>query len=287
MTAAQETKVVLITPGFSGGGYQMLFRLIRALVGNSIHAPSGSLTVIGAGPRTSAGPAWEPNVVKVRRFPWIDYNRVAHIAEGSILFNGFFESMFLAYAVLVLCVISRRERSIRVLSNGPVVSLPAILVRKLAGPKIEIFSWFHTDVSAAGTPLARGYLRFLSRSSKHLFVNSEDVQKDVISAGIPSFQVSIVRNWVEDAEPFPIQPDLVDRVREFRARHPFTATYVGRMVQYKHVLTYLEAARLNDDVRLGFIFVGSGELEGQVRRLEDSTRGSILFLGELPNEAVR
>ena len=269
-------ETLVLTPGFRGGSWVMLLRALRAAP--ALGEPSLRTTALGAGP-----PGSPPDGVPVERLPWPEYDRVAHRVEASAFGTLLFCGPIALYVGWRLLHHLRDHRPVSILTNGVFLAGTAALAARMAGGETAVFAWVHADIGTAGRRTSRAYVRWLQRLVAGFFVNSEDVRDDLHAAGVPPERVVFVPNWVDPAtERAPVPRALAEQLRSFE----FRAIYVGRFVEYKHVRTYLEAARRFASPRRGVVFVGDGELLPELRSAA-AQNPAIVVVDPVPNATAR
>ncbi|MEM2856349.1 MAG: glycosyltransferase [Candidatus Nitrosocaldaceae archaeon] len=135
----------------------------------------------------------------------------------------------------------------------------------------------------------RIYLNVIRRWSRYIdkfFVNSLDVFTDLTRCGISKEKITIVNNWVE---PIVMDEDNIKHLNEkyrYLLNYKFRVIYVGRLVEYKHVLTYANVASRLANNFIAFIFVGYGELSGLIEKIKNCN-SNIFWLSNISNEELR
>lgn len=266
----------VLTPGFRGGSWVMLLRALHAA--SALGEAENSPVALGAGPAGSA-----PRDLEVERLPWPEYDRVAHRVEASALGTLLFCAPVALYVGWRLLRRLRGDGAVSILSNGVFLAGAASVAARISGRRVAVFAWVHADIGAGGRLSSRAYLQWLQHGIEGFFVNSEDVRDDLRAAGIAAERIVLVPNWVDAPTGSAAVPlALAERVGDLR----FRAVYVGRFVEYKHVRTYLDAARSFAAPGRGVVFVGDGELAPELRAAASANRW-IIVADPVPNAAAR
>lgn len=172
-----------------------------------------------------------------------------------------------------------------------VPTLPAIralvevlAVRAAGHPIIVEFHAFGVaeQVARAGV-MQRGVLRLIGRLSRRL-VALHPGDADSLRSRIPGGDIEVLPNWVEVAdEPAPLPPSP-----------PFTAVFVGGLVERKGVPQLIEAMRLLRDLPIRLRVVGGSGDDGEVAAVairdaadDLAEEGRVVFLGAIDPSRVR
>lgn len=199
-------------------------------------------------------------------------------------------------AVLTEAVaLARAARSSRVdvvwLHTFGVPTLPAIrtLAQTLAVRVVRrsIIVEFHAfalaDQVASAGRLQRSALRMIGRMSERVVV-LQDADAQALRHLVVHGRVAVLPNWVDvSSDPPPLPPGP-----------PYTAVFVGGLVERKGVPQLLQAMRLLEDVPIRLRLVGGAGDEGEssaatVRAsvADLGPAGLVTFVGELDRVAVR
>lgn len=126
--------------------------------------------------------------------------------------------------------------------------------------------------------------RWLLPRADHVFVQSEQMKRDVASYGVPEAKMTPV--------PMGVPPRLLDWTRDNRvAVVPGRIVYVGTLARVRRLETVIEAFAMVVAAQPGasLVMVGDGDLPGERAFLEAEARrlgvtGSVVFTGFVPME---
>jgi glycosyltransferase involved in cell wall biosynthesis len=135
----------------------------------------------------------------------------------------------------------------------------------------RVLQWFHTKRIVVSTHAIydlknRTLLRFMIRNlligfDKVLAV-SEVSKNELISIGIPAERVEVHKNWIDTQLFSPREKESAKS--QLGIKEEFNVLFVGRLIEKKGILLFIEAAKRIPSV--GFHIVGNGPLEETVRQ---------------------
>lgn len=134
--------------------------------------------------------------------------------------------------------------------------------------------------------LARWLEMFCYKKAAHIIGLSQGICDNIIAKGVAREKVSMITNGV-DFSLFSLAEGVSKR-RAIRARFGFgdrfVAMYMGAHGAYNALETIIDvAARLKDDPRFFFVFVGAGDEKSKLqRRVSEQFLANVIFLPPIP-----
>lgn len=167
----------------------------------------------------------------------------------------------------------KREQRLLIVSNPPFLGLAGKILRVTIGcDYIFLFqdlfprSAALTGVLPATGPIT-GFWRYLMKevckSSLATIVLSEAMKKRCLLEAQSELPLCVIHNWaVEQALAVPKESNYL--ARKWGVDKYFTVQYSGNFGRLHELLTILEAARITDEDKIKFLFIGGGAKKRQI-----------------------
>lgn len=161
--------------------------------------------------------------------------------------------------------------------GGPFAIIPALILARLFGKKA--YGHMHADFQfTRRSGLLKIFYRRLFNSLDRVFVNSRDVEIDLLNISVNKSKIVIISNWV-DTQIFKLKDKAACRQLLNFSEDKKVLLFVGRLSFEKginEVLTCLN--HFKDDNRYLFVIIGEGPLKDTVEsRLKHNN--SAIYLG--------
>ena len=271
--------LLILTPSFTGGSWNMFYRFIKYCNKNYPKIP---ISVVGSGKVDRR--LKNLNNLSIFGIKWFDYNKYVHKLESSPTLNIMFNLPLLILATIYLIINLTRINA--VMSNGLLSLFPAVFIKYVFQKNMRLFPWLHADTRFSESKLMKKVVKFCSKYIDTFFVNSKDIKEDLIKCGVDKKKITVINNWVDNIEL------SGDKIREFENKYRFLNNYkfiflyVGRFVHYKHFPLYLSVAEKLASEEIAFVFVGDGELY-HIAQEATSKNSNIFILRGIPDDELR
>lgn len=178
-----------------------------------------------------------------------------------------------------------------VYSTPATAAIPALALRALRGvpfvvqiqdiwPQAVISSGFiDGGHSNRAERLLHHFCDLVYRQATTIAVTSPGMRGLVEERGIDPRKIEFVPNWANEQcfAPTSVTPKLINEFGPFR---PFTAMFAGNLGEHQALQNVIDAAAiLRDDKNIGFVLVGSGVAEDQLRsRVAELSLDNVRFV---------
>ena len=165
--------------------------------------------------------------------------------------------------------------------GGPFAIIPALILARLFGKKA--YGHMHADFQfTRRSGLLKIFYRRLFNSLDRVFVNSRDVEIDLLNISVNKSKIVIISNWV-DTQIFRLKDKRVCRQLFNFPEDKKVLLFVGRLSFEKGINEVLDCIDyFKDNKRYFFVIIGEGPLKGEVERRLRSN-GNAIFLGPKRN----
>lgn len=173
------------------------------------------------------------------------------------------------------------------------VGLPAMVWHRLRGlPFVYHVQDLWPDSVVESDMLGRGLVRRsiekgldrwccrIYRAAGALAVISPGFKRILISRGVPSDKIAVIPNWADESTFFPAPPDS-DLANKLGLLGGVNVIYAGNLGRYQGLDTAIRAAaRVQHLTGFRLVFIGSGQVEHELRKLAaDLGLSNVVFLG--------
>lgn len=161
--------------------------------------------------------------------------------------------------------------------GGPFSIFPSLILAKLF--RKNCFGHLHADFQfARRSGLLKILYRGLFNNLDRIFVNSKDVEIDLLNIGVNKSRVIVIANWV-DTQIFRLKDKKACRQLLNFSEDKKVLLFVGRLSFEKGINEVLDCIDyFKDDDRYFFVIVGDGPLKENVKkRLKDNN--SAIYMG--------
>lgn len=161
--------------------------------------------------------------------------------------------------------------------GGPFSIFPSLILAKIFRKKC--FGHIHADfLFARRSGLLKVFYRRLFNNLDRIFVNSMDVEIDLLNIGVNKSKIIIIANWV-DTQIFKLEAKKAARDALNFPEDKKILLFVGRLSYEKGVNEVLDCIDfLKEDKRFLFVIIGDGPLKSKVEdRLKNNNNA--IFLG--------
>jgi glycosyltransferase involved in cell wall biosynthesis len=125
--------------------------------------------------------------------------------------------------------------------------------------------------------------RWALAHAARIIVLGEDARERIISKGIDSGRIVVVRDGAQVQAPIRLRDHPV--VQEVRGERPFVVLHAGNLGFYGAWETVVKAAQALNGDGVGFVFVGDGAMRAQIQALAKGCK-AVRFLPFLPADQV-
>ncbi len=242
----KPVKVLVTTPSFDSGAWFFTSAFVNRFRAN---LENSQVLAVGMG-KVPRKPGF-----KAITIPYPSFNRWGHFTA----INPFFALLWHFPQFIIGAIVSLFYKPDIVISNGFVSILPVVW-EKLRGSKLVVLHQFHGSISSSSNFIRR-VVRLLCGALDLIITNSYDTMNEVIP--LCDFEKVVKAELFADEIFF--KGDIAKPKSD-----AFTILYVGRLDDGKlcGLLLELVTRRLNDPA-LRFEFVGEGQFEGEIRKLEN------------------
>jgi len=163
--------------------------------------------------------------------------------------------------------------------GGPFSIFPSIILSKVFRKKC--FGHIHADFQFKKR-LSRLIYRILFNKLDKIFVNSKDVQIDLLEIGVDKRKVVVIDNWV-DKQIFKLKDKKTCRQVLNLPENKKILLFVGRLSPEKGINEVLDCIDFfKNDKRFFFVIIGDGPLKNVVeKRIQKNN--NVIFLGPKKN----
>jgi colanic acid biosynthesis glycosyl transferase WcaI len=188
--------------------------------------------------------------------------------------------------------LSIRPDVIIAMTDPPIEGIAGALVAKLSRrPFVYNIRDMYPDMALGGGIVPPGIWidrweamhRWALKHASRVIVLGEDMRERIMTKGVDSSRITIVR----DAVPFPetLPPNDHSVVREIRGNFRFVLVHAGNLGFYGAWKTLVQGARMLESDGVGLVFIGEGALKPQVEK-EANGCPNIRFMPFRPAEEV-
>jgi glycosyltransferase involved in cell wall biosynthesis len=265
-------KILVLSPALVGGGWVSIDEPIRN-VSNKFR-----FIVAGLGPVGK-----RTNTYTLYHLPYFDYTGACLLLYINSFLNYLYELPLTLMGLLLIILYKPKI----VVGNGLCSALSVAPLAKLMNKKVVVSYHGISDTSTNET--TKALLRnVVARLVDRVFVNSEGGKKD-IQPLIDSKKIEIVKHWADNCF-FEIENETREALRlEKGLQTKFVLLYVGAIDRDKMVNVLLDVidrlSRCDDFRDFYIIFVGTGELSGRVRNLEEKY-GNVKYFSYVGDRAT-
>jgi len=165
--------------------------------------------------------------------------------------------------------------------GGPFAIFPSLILSKIFHKKC--FGHIHADFQfRKKNPLLKLFYKTLFNRLDKLFVNSKDVQIDLLEIGVDKRKIIVIDNWV-DTQIFKLKDKKICRQALNLPEDKKILLFVGRLSYEKGINEVLNCIDFfKNDKRFFFIIIGDGPLRNVVeKRIQKND--NVIFLGPKKN----
>jgi colanic acid biosynthesis glycosyl transferase WcaI len=227
------------------------------------------------------------DVLRVPLYPSHDTSAI-----GRIL--NFLSFAFSAATIGV--TLTRKADVVFVYHPPPTVGIPALVLKWLKRmPYVyHIADMWPEAVTESGMlgrgpvkkivfPILNAYCNFIYRHAHTVTSQSPGFKKLLVQRGTPAEKIQVVYNWTSD-EVFRPVPRDEELARELGMTGRFNIVYAGNLGAFQGLDTVIRAAKLlENEPKIQFVIVGTGQKEAELRALAASTGvTNVRFIGARP-----
>ena len=227
----------------------------------------------------------------------IHRTKATNVGKGKLLGRIADYSSYVAMAA-IQSVLLRKQDVVLALTTPPLAPLLGPMLQKLRGSAfVYLTEDIYPDIAVEmgkiprGSPLAQALhacIGWSQRSADRVIVIGRCMRDLVISKGVDPARISLVQNWADPEELYPIPQDENPMVEELGLKGKFALVYSGNMGWGHDFSTFLDAAeRLRDEDDLRFVFIGAGYRRAEIEQAREE-RGlhNVMMLPYQPREAL-
>lgn len=273
----KKKSVLILTPGFppnTGGLETHMGDLVNELSKKRI-----STYVLSYQPIVSEGLglSYERHgSVEIRRLSWFGRGMFLKLVEYPLL-----EFVYLFFPLFFYSLKVLRQKKIKTIhSQGLVAAATGVLLSKIYDVKtiVSLHSIYHFPKSG----MYRKFSKYILEKSDKVLTLSNQSRGEVLDLGVSTQKVGVFTYWV-DRRVFK-KSDKSRAKKKYGLKDKFITLFVGRLIEKKGVLEFLEAARKSKE-NISWVLVGDGPLAGVV---QDSAykNENIIYLGRLDNRQL-
>ena len=165
--------------------------------------------------------------------------------------------------------------------GGPFAIIPTLILARLFGKKA--YGHMHADFQfTQRRGLLKIFYRKLFNSLDRVFVNSRDVEIDLLNIGVNKLKIVMISNWV-DRQVFKLKDKRICKQLFSFPEDKKVLLFVGRLSFEKGINEVLDCIDyFKGNKGYFFVIVGEGPLKGEVERRLRSN-GNAIFLGPKRN----
>lgn len=115
-----------------------------------------------------------------------------------------------------------------------------------------------------------------------VLVGSEDSREEIARLGIPKKRIVVYTHWINTRNFGPA--DKKKMKKQVGWEDKFTVLYLGRLIELKGIMVFLEIVKLADK-KINFKIIGTGEKEQEVKKA-DREYANLEFVGKVPNREI-
>ena len=202
-------------------------------------------------------------------------------------------------SVFLKALFFKKQDVVMTLSSPPLIALVGLFLKYLRGhrfcywvqdlyPEVAVRLGFLTEKSVV-TRVSNQVSKFILRRADHVVAIGEYMKELLISKGVSDHHLSVIHNWSDGKEIYPVKKDENPFVKEHDLSNRFVVLYSGNMGHPHPVKAILEAAKeLFWNPRVLFLFIGDGarkkEIEAYVKR---ESLNNVKILPYQPREMLK
>jgi colanic acid biosynthesis glycosyl transferase WcaI len=178
------------------------------------------------------------------------------------------------------------------MTDPPIEGIAGALVAKLSRrPFVYNIRDMYPDMALGGGIVPPGIWidrweamhRWALKRASRVIVLGEDMRERIMTKGVDSSRITIVRDAVPFPETLPSNDDSV--VREIRGNFRFVLVHAGNLGFYGAWKTLIQGAHMLESDGVGLVFIGEGALKAQVEK-EANGCPNVRFMPFRPAEEV-
>lgn len=269
--------VLILTPGFppnTGGLETHLSDLVKELIKRKIKTYVLTYQPIIS---ENEGLAYERRgSVEIRRMRWFGKGLFLKFVNYPLL-----EFMYLFFPLFFKSLEILKTRKIRTIHcQGLIAAAAGVLLSKIFKAKtiVSIHSIYHFPKSGFYREFSKSILQ---RCDKVLTLSSQS-KREVTGLGVSEAKVDTFTYWV-DHTVFK-KMDKAEAKRKYGLQGKFVCLFVGRLIEKKGVLEFLEAASISSK-SIQWVLAGDGPLAGKVEEKSKELK-NVLYLGRVENDQL-